>query len=75
MENRKHAQPGRCRENKVAETTPCQANNCKNQVKDESKNNPVVLFFWGSNCPYCDDQKPIIEDLEKEYKNTGVSFY
>lgn len=45
------------------------------RVKQLSQDKPLVLYFWGSGCPYCTDQKPIIEDLEDDYKALNVTFY
>ena len=45
------------------------------RIKQESLESPLVLYFWSSGCPYCSDQKPIIEDLENDYKAQNVTFY
>lgn len=37
---------------------------------------PVVLyFFWGDGCPYCEYQKPFLEELESRYPNLEVRAY
>jgi thioredoxin 1 len=46
-----------------------------NQVKDRSKENTVVLFFWGAGCQPCKEQEPIIDDLEDDYEGANVTFY
>jgi thioredoxin 1 len=43
------------------------------QIRSETNENPVVLYFWSTGCSYCEQQKPIISDLEDDYKN--VTFY
>jgi thioredoxin 1 len=43
-------------------------------INNEAKENPVVLYFWADGCPPCAEQKPIIKDLEDEYKG-NVTFY
>ncbi len=45
------------------------------KVQETSTENPVVLYFWSSNCGYCEEQKPIIEDLESEFSMSNVTFY
>ena len=45
------------------------------RVQSESQENTIVLFFWGAGCAPCTEQKPIISDLENDYKNSNVTFY
>jgi thiol-disulfide isomerase/thioredoxin len=46
-----------------------------NKIEQVSQENPVVLYFWSDGCYYCNEEKPIIEDLEKEYDTSNVTFY
>jgi len=46
-----------------------------NKINQESQENPVVLYFWSNGCYYCNQQEPIINDLEKDYKPSNVTFY
>jgi thioredoxin 1 len=43
------------------------------QIRSEVGDNPIVLYFWSNGCSYCVQQKPIISDLEEDYRN--VTFY
>jgi thioredoxin 1 len=43
------------------------------EIKTETKDNAVVVYFWSTGCSYCEQQKPIISDLENDYNN--VTFY
>lgn len=37
---------------------------------------PVALyFFWGEGCPYCEMQKPFLEELSRRYPNLDVHAY
>jgi thiol-disulfide isomerase/thioredoxin len=45
------------------------------QIKTETNDNTIVLYFWSNSCVYCEQQKPIIKDLESEYKAENVTFY
>ena len=44
-------------------------------IEQETEYQPVVLYFWGDGCPACDEQKPIIDDLEKAFKDLEITFY
>ena len=46
-----------------------------NKIDQVSQDGPVVLFFWGEGCAPCTEQKPVMEDLEKDYNNENVTFY
>ena len=46
-----------------------------NEIEQNAQANPVVLFFWGEGCSPCQEQKPIITDLEEDYKDSNVTFY
>lgn len=46
-----------------------------NQINQESQENPVILYFWSGGCSYCEYQKPIMKDLENDYKGSNVTFY
>ena len=45
------------------------------QINDLRSEKPVVLYFWGSGCGSCEEQKPIIHELEDDYQARNVSFY
>jgi thiol-disulfide isomerase/thioredoxin len=36
------------------------------------KGHPVVLFFWAHWCPDCKAQAPILADIARDYRNTGL---
>ncbi|HUR32958.1 MAG TPA: thioredoxin-like domain-containing protein [Vicinamibacterales bacterium] len=38
----------------------------------ELKGHPVVLFFWAHWCPDCKAQAPILGDIERDYRDTGL---
>ncbi len=38
-----------------------------NRIDVALKDGPVVAYFYADWCPWCAPQKPIIEELEKEY--------
>lgn len=50
-------------------------NASKSDIARISQEQPVVLFFWGQGCAPCQEQKPVIEDLEDHYENLNVTFY
>jgi len=50
-------------------------NASKSDITRISQEQPVVLFFWGQGCAPCQEQKPVIEDLEDNYKGLNVTFY
>ncbi|WP_455391423.1 thioredoxin family protein [[Eubacterium] cellulosolvens] len=44
-------------------------------IDQEAQRKPVVLYFWSGGCYYCNEQKPIIEELEHDYGTANVTFY
>jgi thioredoxin 1 len=44
-------------------------------IESESQKNTVVLYVWGSGCVYCEQQKPIMKELEDDFENENVTFY
>jgi thiol-disulfide isomerase/thioredoxin len=43
-------------------------------VSDLMKNGTVVLFITKNNCPACEQTRPMIADLQKQYNGTNVTF-
>jgi thioredoxin-like negative regulator of GroEL len=43
-------------------------------VSDLMKNGTVILFITQNNCPACEQTRPMIEDLQKQYNGTNVTF-
>jgi thiol-disulfide isomerase/thioredoxin len=43
-------------------------------VSDLMKNGTVILFITQNNCPTCEQTRPMIEDLQKQYNGTNVTF-
>jgi len=41
----------------------------------ESSENTTVYFFYGEGCPYCEKEKPFLEDLESELEGLEVEMY
>lgn len=35
----------------------------------------VIYFFWGDGCPYCENQKDVLEDWSQEYPNIEIKDY
>lgn len=35
----------------------------------------VVYFFWGDGCPYCAEEKPFLEELQRRYPGLEVRDY
>jgi peroxiredoxin len=33
---------------------------------------PILIFFWATWCPYCNDEIPNLEDLYKAYQDDGL---
>lgn len=38
----------------------------------ETKGRPVVMFFWAHWCPDCKAQAPILGELQRDYRDTGL---
>jgi thiol-disulfide isomerase/thioredoxin len=52
----------------------------ENQSHPEEKNLPDpnvvnVYFFWGDGCPYCEAQKPFMDELQSRYANLNIRSY
>jgi thiol-disulfide isomerase/thioredoxin len=43
-------------------------------VSDLMQNKTVILFITKNNCQYCDQTRPMIADLQKQYNGTNVTF-
>jgi thiol-disulfide isomerase/thioredoxin len=43
-------------------------------VSDLMKNGTVILFITQNNCPACEQTRPMITDLQKQYNGTNVTF-
>ncbi|MGZ5539558.1 MAG: thioredoxin family protein [Halobacteriota archaeon] len=43
-------------------------------VSDLMKNGSVILFITQNNCPTCEQTRPMITDLQKQYNGTNVTF-
>jgi thiol-disulfide isomerase/thioredoxin len=43
-------------------------------VSDLMKNGTVILFITQNNCPTCEQTRPRIADLQKQYNGTNVTF-
>jgi len=43
-------------------------------VSDLMKNGTVILFITQNNCPACEQTRPMIVDLQKQYNGTNVTF-
>jgi thiol-disulfide isomerase/thioredoxin len=43
-------------------------------VSDLMKNGTVILFITQNNCPACEQTRPMIADLQKQYNGTNVTF-
>jgi thiol-disulfide isomerase/thioredoxin len=43
-------------------------------VSDLMKNGSVILFITQNNCPACEQTRPMITDLQKQYNGTNVTF-
>jgi thiol-disulfide isomerase/thioredoxin len=44
-------------------------------IDDKRAEETVVLYFWGDGCIPCQQQKPIIKEIEDNYENMNVTFY
>jgi thiol-disulfide isomerase/thioredoxin len=38
------------------------------------KNGPVVVYFWTTPCPHCEQTTPKIENLKAQFNGTNVTF-
>jgi thiol-disulfide isomerase/thioredoxin len=38
----------------------------------EMKGRPIVLFFWAHWCPDCKAQAPILAEIQRDYRETGL---
>ena len=41
----------------------------------ETGNMTTVYFFWGEGCPYCEREKPFLEELDREHEDLEVKMY
>ena len=41
----------------------------------ETGNRTTVYFFWGDGCPYCEREKPFLEELDREHEDLEVKMY
>jgi len=41
----------------------------------ETGNRTTVYFFWGEGCPYCEREKPFLEELDREHEDLEVKMY
>ncbi len=45
------------------------------EIENKAQEETVVLYFWGDGCIYCEQQKPVMEDIEDDYRGLNVTFY
>ncbi len=45
------------------------------EVPESNSNKVVIYFFWGDGCPYCEKQKPFLEELEQKYPELEVKMF
>lgn len=41
-------------------------------TKESVKGRVVLLQFWTTWCPYCRRERPIVDDIQKEFSNKGL---
>jgi thiol-disulfide isomerase/thioredoxin len=41
-------------------------------TNDSLKGHVVLLQFWTTSCPYCRREQPIVDDLDKEFRDQGL---
>jgi len=41
----------------------------------EKNNEVIVQFFWGEGCPFCDRQKPYMDQIKDEYPGIIIESY
>ena len=45
------------------------------ELLPEKGNRTTVYFFWGEGCPYCEREKPFLEELDREHEDLEVKMY
>jgi thiol-disulfide isomerase/thioredoxin len=45
------------------------------ELLPETGNRTTVYFFWGEGCPYCEREKPFLEELDREHEDLEVKMY
>lgn len=45
------------------------------QINETLENKPVLIEFGAEWCTYCDEQRPIIEEIAREYKGKAEVMY
>lgn len=52
-----------------------QTQNSSELLPETNSNKTTVYFFWGDGCPYCAEEKPFLEELDRKHEDLEVKMY
>ena len=59
----------------AVKTTVINAEELKSLVKSPEKKQPILINFWATWCGICRREFPDLVEIDKDYRDKGLSFY